>query len=356
MMTSLKRKKTQHSTNVSKIPAYVAIGILLVMFVIGQLAYGRFFYFGTISSLLNDNAYLIILAVGMTVPILTGGIDLSVGAVVALSSVIGCELAVKGVPWVLCAIIMVLIGTLFGVCSGTLIRYFDMQPFIATLAMMYLGQGLAAIISIVPVSLGTSGNAAGLLLFDTEIKVIDGPKINDLSISIGTIIAVLVVAGAYFIMHKTRHGRTIYAMGAPAKQSASLMGLPTGTSLSLIYIISGTLAGIATVVYVSGVGKGQNIMGQGWELNAIACAVIGGTIITGGSGYVLGSVVGGLVYSTMNLILSRDGRVPATWATIITGVLLLLFVLLQRVIISTAEKAEEKTEKKVKDPTVATSA
>lgn len=143
-------------------------------------------------------------------------------------------------------------------------------------------------------------------------------------------------------MHKTRHGRTIYAMGAPAKQSASLMGLPTGTSLSLIYILSGTCAGIAAVVYVSGVGMGQNIMGQGWELNAIACAVIGGTIITGGSGYVLGSVVGGLVFTTMNLILTRDGRVPSTWSTIITGLMLLLFVLLQRVIITLAERAKDR--------------
>ena len=274
----------------------------------------------------------------MTIPILTGGIDLSVGAIVALSSVVGTTLAVKGVSWMLCAVIMVLIGTLFGIGSGILIRFFDMQPFIATLAMMYLGQGIAAIISIVPISLGTSGNSAGLLWFADEVTLYDGPKINDLDISVGTFIAILVILALYFIMHRTRHGRTIYAMGAPAKQSADLMGLPTGSSRLLIYSLSGTCAGIASVVYVAGVGKGQNIMGQGWELNAIACAVIGGTIITGGSGYVLGSVVGGLVFATMNLIINRDGRVPATWSTIITGMMLLIFVLLQRVIIASAEK------------------
>lgn len=340
MSKSVAKKKA--GVSVSKIPSYVAIAILILMFIIGQVAYGKFFRFSTISSLLNQNAYLIILAVGMTIPILTGGIDLSVGAIVAFTSVVGCTMAVNNVPWFICAIVMVLIGSVFGLISGILIRFFDMQPFIATLATMYLGQGLAAIISITPITLRDSEQGKAFMnVLNAEFKLYDGPKVNDLTITTGLIITIIVVLIAYWVMHLTRSGRTIYAMGAPAKQSAALMGLPTGRSLQLIYLLSGTFAGIASVVYVAGVGKGQNIMGQGWELNAIASAVIGGTIITGGSGYVLGSVVGTLVFSTMNLIISRDGRVPATWTTIITGVMLLIFVVLQRIIIATAEKQKQ---------------
>ncbi len=325
------------SRDLNKVPTYVAIIVFVTLFVVGQVVYGSFFKFNTISSLLNDNAYLVILAVAMTIPILTGGIDLSVGAVIALSSVIGCSMANAGVNWVVVTVVMILIGSVLGLISGTLVRYFDMQPFIATLATMYLAQGIAAMISSQPIVLE---KGYGLLRFGTKFKLIDGPKANDLKISVGFIVALLVVAAAYFVMHRTRSGRTIYAMGAPAKDSAVLMGLPTGRSLSLIYLMSGTMSGIASVVYVGAVGKGQNIMGQGWELNAVAAAVIGGTIITGGAGYVLGSVVGAWVFATMSLIITRDGRIPPAATTIITGLMLLLFVVIQRLIVFFAQRRE----------------
>lgn len=325
----------RRGVDTTKIPSYVAIGVFLAMFVAGEVAYGRFFRLNTVSTLLDDNGYLIILAVAMTIPILTGGIDLSIGAIIALSSVVGCKFASAGANWVLVAVLMVLIGTLVGLLSGTLIKYFDMQPFIATLATMYLAQGVSAMISDRPIVLDPD---YGLMRFGEEFKVIDGPRGNDLSLSVGLLVAILVVIVAYWVMHKTRSGRTIYAMGAPAKQSAELMGLPTRWSLQLIYLMSGTFAGVASVVYVGVVGKGQNIMGQGWELNAVAAAVIGGTIITGGAGYVLGSVVGALVFATMNLIVTRDGRIPPAATTIITGLMLLTFVVVQRLIVDAVER------------------
>ncbi|MDN6565574.1 MAG: hypothetical protein L0K65_00765 [Actinomyces sp.] len=321
--------------NLPKIPTYVAIVVFVVIFIIGQMSYGSFFTLRTVSSLLNDNAYLIILAVAMTVPILTGGIDLSVGAVIALSSVVGCTLANGGTPWPLVVIVMVLTGTLIGALSGTLVRFFDMQPFIATLATMYLAQGIAAMISSEPIVLAQD---YGLRNLGAKITLIDGHKNQDLKISVGFLVATVVVLLAYLVMHRTRTGRTIYALGAPAKDSATLMGLPVGRSLSSIYLLSGTMSGVAAVVFVGAVGKGQNILGQGWELNAVAAAVIGGTIITGGAGYVLGSVVGALVFATMNLTIIRDGRINPEATTIITGLLLLLFVIIQRVIVHVAER------------------
>jgi len=315
----------------SKIPVFVALGVFVVLFVYGQIDYGKFFTMGTFSTLFNQNAYLIILAVGMTIPILTGGIDLSVGAIVAFSSVVGGVLLTHGVPWYLAAIIIVLIGSLFGLISGTLIRFFDMQPFIATLAMQFVGSGLAAIITVNPIQL-TTGSAGKIQNLNYMIMIHKGYRANDLKISVGFIIAIIMVLIAYWVMHQTRAGRTIYAMGAPEKQSAGLMGLSTGSSRSLIYLLSGTFAGVASVVYVASTGSAANTTGQGWELNAITAAVIGGTVITGGSGYVVGSLIGAMVYAAIVLVIQRNGTIPSTLLTVIIGAVLLIFVVLQRLI------------------------
>ena len=323
--------RVSHVFTASKIPVYVALGVFVLLFAYGQIAYGKFFTMGTFSTLFNLNAYLIILAVGMTIPIITGGIDLSVGAIVAFSSVVGGVLLTHGVPWYLAAVAIVLIGSLFGLISGTLIRYFDMQPFIATLAMQFVGNGLAAIITVNPIQL-TTGSAGKIQYLNYMIMLHKGYKANDLKISVGFLIAIVMVLIAYWVMHQTRSGRTIYAMGAAEKQSASLMGLSTGTSRSLIYLLSGTFAGVASVVYVASTGSAANTTGQGWELNAITAAVIGGTVITGGSGYVIGSLIGTFVYAAIVLVTQRNGTIPSTLLTVIVGAVLLLFVVLQRAI------------------------
>lgn len=325
--------------NMAKLPSYVAVLVLIGLFVAGEVLYGNFFTLRTISSLLNDNAYLILLAVAMTIPILTGGIDLSIGAIIALSSVIGATMANNGVSWIIVTLVMILIGTLCGLLSGTLVRYFDMQPFIATLATMYLAQGIAAMISSKPIVMERD---YGLRNFAKDIMIYDGPRNQDLKISVGFFFTIAVVFVMYIVMQRTRAGRVIYTQGAPMKDSTKLMGFNPGRAISTIYLLSGTLAGIASVVFVSSVGKGQNILGQGWELNAVAAAVIGGTVITGGYGYVWGSLVGALVFATSNLIIIRDGSVNPEATTIITGLLLLLFVLIQRISTTLAQRRAEK--------------
>ena len=144
------------------------------------------------------------------------------------------------------------------------------------------------------------------------------------------IIAVIIVVAAVFFLHRTRTGRTIYAIGG-AESSAQLMGLRVARTRVLIYVISGALAGVAAVVYTAEVGgKAQNVTGIGWELDAIAAVVIGGTLLTGGVGYVLGSVVGSLVLAALWMIITKDGSIKPEYLTIITGGILLVFVLLQR--------------------------
>lgn len=316
------------TTNPSVLPTVAAVLIFVGMIVYGETAYGRIVQFSTISNLLINNTHLILIAVALTFVIITGGIDLSVGSIIAFSSVAGVMLSNAG--WNPLAVIIVMIGsgTVFGLISGILIRYFDVQPFIATLAMMFLGRGLASLLSTQPERLGDD---SPLRWIGEKIKVIDGPKVNDLVITPAVIITALVVVAAFFVLHRTRTGRTVYAIGG-SENSALLMGLSVNRTKVLVYMISGTLSGLAAVLYTARLGTAQNITGVGWELDAIAAAVIGGTVLTGAYGYVLGSVIGALVLGLMNVLITRDGGIKPEMTTIITGGILLVFVLLQRVV------------------------
>jgi simple sugar transport system permease protein len=194
---------------------------------------------------------------------------------------------------------------------------------------MFLARGLASMLSTVPERVPAGSH---LRLVDHNFKLVDGPRVNDLIVTPGVIIAALVVLAAVFVLHRTRFGRTVYAIGGSAP-SATLMGLPVGRTRVLAYVVSGALAGLAAVVYTSRLGAAQNITGLGWELDAIAATVIGGTLLTGGAGFVVGSVVGALVLGLMTVLITRDGGIPPAATTIITGGILLIFVLLQRAVV-----------------------
>lgn len=312
----------------TQLPTLAAVVIFVAMLIWSEIQYGRILQYSTLSNLLINNSHLIILAVALTFVILTGGIDLSVGAIIAFSSVSGVMLANAGWNPYLVMLLMVLFGAVFGLISGVLIQYFNVQPFIATLAMMFLARGLASMLSTTPERLD---EASPIRKLGTEIKIVDGPKVNDLVITPGVIIAIIVVIFGVFMLHRTRMGRTVYAIGG-SEGSARLMGLPVHKAKMWIYVISGSLSGLAAVVYTARLGSAQNITGIGWELDAIAAVVIGGTLLTGGAGFVLGSVVGALTLGLMNVLISRDGSIPPEMTTVITGGTLLLFVLLQRAV------------------------
>ncbi len=166
------------------------------------------------------------------------------------------------------------------------------------------------------------------------IKIIDNPKIsNDLSFNVGVIIALVVVVFGYVF------ACTIPAPDAPStpsaelRSSAELMGLPVKRTQYIIYLTSATLAALASIVYTANIGSAKNTVGVGWELDAVASVVIGGTIITGGFGYVLGSVLGSLVRSILDPLTSDFG-VPAEWTTIVIGLMILVFVVLQRAVMA----------------------
>lgn len=274
-------------------------------------------------NLLVDNAYLIVLAVGMTFVILTGGIDLSVGSVVALSTVILAKTLQAGLPTPVAISIVLIAGPLLGLLMGSVIEFFDVQPFIVTLAGMFLARGLCYVISVDTLPIKDPAlRALGLnYVYVYEDKFIRWT----------VVIGLIVVAVAAYVLHQTRFGRTVYALGG-SRQSAQLMGLSTTKTQISVYVISGFCAALAGLLL--GVQKlsGYSLNGVGLELDAIAAAVIGGVLLSGGVGFVLGSLIGVLVLGSVQVLVTTE-NLNSYWTRIMTGILLLVFVLVQRVVL-----------------------
>jgi galactofuranose transport system permease protein len=223
--------------------------------------------------------------------------------------------------------IMIVSGSLIGLLIGVMVQFFDVQPFIASLAGMFLARGLSFVVSLKAIQV----NDETLLWLESERF-----KIDDWYITPTGIIALLVVALGAWVLHATRFGRTVYAIGG-SEQSARLMGLPVVRTKLLVYVVSGTCAGIAGVVFAAYTGAGYSLNGIGTELDAIAAVVIGGTLLTGGAGYVLGSMIGVLVYGLIKVTISFMGA-EQSWTRIIIGILLLAFVVVQRLIVRRSQR------------------
>jgi galactofuranose transport system permease protein len=311
------------SRHASWIPVFAALAILVALLLAGQVYFGNFVTPRVLSSLLLDNAYLLILAVGMTFVILTAGIDLSVGAVLAFTAMLGASMLAQGLPAVLVIPVMLVGGAAIGLFIGVLIQFFDVQPFIASLAGMFAARGLAFLISLSSIKV----EDPVILWLQTKLFYLDGWFLSPTGI-----IALLVVIAGALVLQFTRFGRTIYAIGGN-EQSARLMGLPVVRTKLLAYVISGSCAGLAGVVFTAYQGAGYPLNGLGTELDTIAAVVIGGTLLTGGSGYVLGSMIGVLVYGTIKTAISFLGA-EQSWTRITIGALLLVFVVVQRVIVA----------------------
>jgi ribose/xylose/arabinose/galactoside ABC-type transport system permease subunit len=309
----------------SWIPVFAALAILLAMFIGAQLYFGYFLTPRVLSSLLLDNAYLLVLAVGMTFVILTGGIDLSVGAVMAFTGMLGASLMREGLPSALVAPVMLLTGAAVGLFIGVLVQFFDVQPFIASLAGMFLARGLGFVVSLNSIKVT---DPAILWLQGTRIQSAPGGWY----ITPTGIIALLAVLVGALVLAYSRFGRTIYAIGG-SEPSARLMGLPVVRTKLLAYLISGTCAGLGGVVFTAYTGAAYPLNGIGTELDTIAAVVIGGTLLTGGSGYVVGSMIGVFVYGTIKTVINFLG-VDQSWTRITIGALLLVFVVVQRLIVA----------------------
>jgi simple sugar transport system permease protein len=259
----------------------------------------------------------------MTFVILTGGIDLSVGAIVALTTMISAALVERhGVSPLLAIPLVLVVGAAFGLVHGLLIQRFGLQPFIVTLAGMFLARGLAFLISTESISVD---HAVYQALAATRIPLGIG------SISIGAAVACVVVAAGMWLAHATPFGRTVYAVGGD-EGAARLMGLAVDRTVIAVYVLSGFCAALAGVVMTLYMLSGYSLHGSGLELDAIAAVVIGGTLLRGGIGYVAGTFVGVLILGVIQTLIAFDGTLSSWWTRIVAGALLLAFCLLQRLL------------------------
>lgn len=305
------------------IPIVVTMGLFALIFAIGSFRYTGFFSTQVIMNLLIDNAFLFIAAVGMTFVIVSGGIDLSVGSVIALTTMVSATLVQAGWSPLIVIPLVLLMGSLFGLIMGAIIHYFKIQAFIVTLAGMFLARGLCYLISTNTITIDHPLYTAAA---QTKVSL---PGNHFISISV--IIALLVVFVGVYMAHYTRFGRNTYALGG-SEQSSLLMGLDVGRTKMMVYTFSGFCSALAGVVFTFYMLSGYGLHAMGMELDAIAAVVIGGTLLTGGVGYIVGTFFGVMIQGVIQTIISFEGTLSSWWTKIVIGILLFLFILLQKVL------------------------
>jgi simple sugar transport system permease protein len=306
------------------LPVIATFLVFAATFGAGSIRYEGFGTGQVVANLFVDNAFLIVLAVGMTFVILTGGIDLSVGAVAALSTMIAAATLEAGWPPLLAVLAVLAAGSTLGLLMGLVIHVFEVQPFIVTLAGMFLARGLCFLISEESVSIKDP------TFRDLATSTIELP--GDVVLTYSVLIALAVVLAAVFVLHLTRFGRTVYAVG-DSESSARLMGLATGRVKVGVYVVSGFCSALGGLLFALYMLSGYGLHGVGMELDVIAAVVIGGTLLAGGVGYVMGSMAGVLVLGTVQTLISFEGTLSSWWTRIVIGVLLLAFIVLQRLIV-----------------------
>jgi ribose/xylose/arabinose/galactoside ABC-type transport system permease subunit len=303
------------------LPLTVTILLFVAMAAFGAIRYEGFLSLQVFLNLAIDNAFLCIVAVGMTFVILSGGIDLSVGALIALTTMISAALLDAGWnPFAAMALVLVL-GAAFGALQGFLIQRFNLAPFLVTLAGMFLARGCCYLISTESIPIDDATYAA---IAQARIPVGGGA-----SLTIGGLVALAVVGIAMRVAHSSEFGRTVYAIGG-GETSARLMGLSVDSTKIGVYLLSGACAALGGIVMTFYMLSGYSLHAVGLELDAIAAVVIGGTLLAGGVGYVAGTLFGVLILGIIQTLIAFDGSLSSWWTRIVVGALLLLFCLLQR--------------------------
>ena len=295
----------------------------------------------TFFNVLNTNAALIITACGMSLVMITGGIDISVGGVVALVSM-SCAVLLdqKGGSIPQAILLAIAIGLAYGLVQGVLVAYLDIQPFIVSLAGMFFARGMTTIVNNQPFNVAHEGFVA---LKDTRIIIPCLGSVNKKGvfipayIEIGVIVALLVVILLFVMLRWTKFGRRFYAVRGN-RQSALMLGINVKFTKFMSHIICSTLAGIGGFVYFMHVGSGSPSHAMGMEMNAIASSIIGGTMLTGGVGNIIGTLFGVMSLSTIQNIVSSAGLDQAWWTGITIAAMLCLFLVIQSVVMAFKKK------------------
>lgn len=312
---------------------YATVGVFLILYVSSGLAFPGFFGPDVFFNFFTDNSFLGIVAVGMTFVILTGGIDLSVGSMISLSGMLTASLVEKaGWPPLAVVPLVLLVGCAFGLGMGLLIQVFKAPPFIVTLGGLFLARGIGQLISLQAIPIYNP--------FFTDFIGFGIPMPFGGTLTSLAIIFLAVFAAGLWLAHMTKFGRTVYAIGG-SPSSAELMGLPVARTRVLVYVLSGFCSALGGIVYTMYTSAAYGLAGLGFELDAIAAVVIGGTLITGGVGFVAGTLFGVLILGVIQSFITFEGNLSSWWTRIAIGLLLLAFILLQNVFVRLRVRAKE---------------
>jgi len=331
-MNTPKRKETISNSNLL---FAIAAAIFALMYGFAILRYPRsFLQYQTFFDLFNLNAPLIILTLGLSIVMIGGGIDISVGAVTGLVTMCCAVFLESGTSSVGGSILLALgIGIAFGLLQGFLIAYLDIQPFIITLAGMFLANGLLTTIHKDPLNV-TMPDFVRLRDFSMVIPWLGTTNrlgnFIPLEIKPGTVVVLVLIVLLFILMHWSRFGRNLYAVGGNS-QSALMLGINVRRAKFYSYVLCGLLSGVAGFVFILTTGAGNVGNASGFEMKAIAGSIIGGTMLTGGVGNLIGSPVGALTLLTINELIRAAG-VNSNFQAIASGMLLCIFIVLQSVV------------------------
>jgi len=305
------------------LPLLATVTVFVLVYAVGAFSFRYFLSTHVLGDLLTDNAFIIIAAIGSTFVILSGGIDLSVGSMIGFVGVVMAHLDALGWHPLASGALMIAFGVGFGALQGLIIDFCEIQPFIITLAGLFLLRGSCFMVSLdsIPIK-----HPFVDVFSDWHFDLGGGGRLSS-----SALVMLTVLAAGIVIAHFTRFGANVYAIGGD-RASARLMGVPIRRTTVMIYALAGFYSALGGVIYALYTASGYPLAGLGDELIAIAAVVLGGTLLTGGVGLVVGTFFGGLIQGLITTLVNFQGTLTSWWATIFVGVLLFIFIVAQRTI------------------------
>jgi simple sugar transport system permease protein len=332
--------RTRRSVDSNTLLLFITVALFVGMYIIGCIVYADkgFSHVQTFLNLFITNAGLICVACGMTCVMLTAGIDISVGSLIAMDCMIlAYGMGIKRYPCVPLLLFVLVVGIVFGFVQGFLVGYLQIQPFIVTMAGLFFARGMTAVICTDQISITQEANPTFYAWANAKIYL---PPFLGYTNSKGriqvpfirptVIIALVVVVVIFFLLKYTKFGRALYAVGGN-EVSAAMMGLNVKRTKLMAYVLSSFLCSIGGICYCLNTMSGSVQQAKGFEMDAIASAVIGGTLLTGGVGNVIGSLFGVLITGTIHTLVTTNGKLLSSWANIATAALLCFFIVLQSI-------------------------
>ncbi len=342
--------KEKRKINGNTLLLLITIVLFVLLYLLGFLLANLgvigngFTRFQTFLNILINNAGLICVACGMTCVMLTGGIDISVGSLIALDCMFLAWGMAQGINAIVMCLLVLLIGLVFGLVQGFCVGYLDIQPFIVTMAGMFFGRGMTAVISTDQLSITAETSQlfydwanAKILLPEFLGYVNNKGKLQVPYIRVGVLVALVVLILIFLMLRYTKFGRSLYAVGG-SEQSASMMGLDVKRTKLKAYVLSSFLCSVGGICFCLNTMSGSVSQATGLEMSAISSAVIGGTLLTGGVGNVIGSFFGVLINGTISSIIQFQGKLASSWPNILTAILLCFFIVLQSIFAKIKER------------------